>query len=95
MQRAWSSVKGDIGHLCAGVWKRRDSQAKGTGKGERGRGPGPQRTALLYNTFSGYVHVFLYRVSTGRFGAAQLLRLPAYFLSVFVTPRFSDYWLGP
>lgn len=75
-----SSVKGDIGHLCAGVWKRRGSQTSGK---VGGRDPAPQRTALLHNTFSDYVRVFLYRVSTGRFSAAQLLSLLIYFFCQF------------
>lgn len=58
-------------------------KARGERVGRRGGGPVPQRTALPYNTFSGYVHVFLYRVSTGRFGAALLLGLPIYFLLSF------------
>lgn len=66
-----SSVKGDTGHLCAGVWKRGGSQPGGWCE-ERGPVECPQRTAPPHNTFSDYDHVFLYRMSTGRFRRPQL-----------------------
>ena len=77
-----SSVKGDTGHLCAGVWKR------GGARGAGGRGAG-DRNALRARTMPSPITYMSSYIACPR--STQLLCLHTYFFWQFsYIPRLTD-----